>query len=277
MRNALLPVFLCAVMALGACATPASAARGEIAGLNDRLAKVERLIAGLQSTADAASDPTSLTVRISQMEREIQSLTGTVEELSYELDQANRRLEAVSQTLIGGLDSSSDFSDPGRAVASAGPVALSAGDPIADQLNVAAAEERAVSVELPFDPDAAFDYASGFLLQGDYERAQEAFELYVEAFPNHSHTANAQFRLGEIYLATGANAKAADAFIAHIRAYPNDPRAAEAYLKLGTAFARLEQPEQACKVFKSMKAKYPNASQPVVQRADLEMARINCQ
>ena len=99
----------------------------------------------------------------------------------------------------------------------------------------------------------------------------------MEAFPRHSRTADAQFRLGEINLALGENASAADVFIGHIRDYPNDPRAAEAYLKLGTAFARMENTDQACTVFKVMKTKYPDASTAVLQRADLEMARINCQ
>ncbi|MHA7873599.1 MAG: tol-pal system protein YbgF, partial [Hyphococcus sp.] len=160
------------------------------------------------------------------------------------------------------------------------------GDPIADQLRgenstppAPAGDAAAVAsdVALPLNPDAAYDYASAFLLQGDYQHAKAAFELYVEAFPRHARTPDAQFRLGEIYLALGENASAADTFIAHIRNYPNDPRAAEAYLKLGTAFSRLEKPDEACTVFKTMKTKYPNAGAAVNQRANLEMARINCQ
>ncbi|MFQ5563705.1 MAG: tol-pal system protein YbgF [Parvularculaceae bacterium] len=286
MRTSLFSALLGAAFALTACATPAAAQRGELSGINDRLARMERTVAQLQAALnldDGAAglqpggDAASLTVRVSQLERELQELTGRVEELSFKLEQANRRLEAVSQVMANGGQAGSQRPDGFGAQASSGPVDLSSGDPIADRLGAAGAQTRgAAPVELPFDPDAAFEYASGFLLQGDYDRAQEAFELYVEAFPNHPRTPDAQFRLGEIYLATGANADAADAFIKHIRNFPNDPRAAEAYLKLGTAFARLEQPDQACKVFKSMKSKFPNAAPAVMQRADIEMARINC-
>ena len=161
----------------------------------------------------------------------------------------------------------------GGAPAGGGPTALS-GDPIADRIADAGAAQGAI--ELPADPEAAFDYAYAFLLSGDYGRAQKAFELYLKAYPNHQRTADAQFRLGEIYLASGANADAADAFIAHIKKYPNDPRAAEAYLKLGTAFSRMKQTTEACKVFKTMKTKFPNAAQSVQERADVEMAKIAC-
>jgi len=114
-------------------------------------------------------------------------------------------------------------------------------------------------------------------LNGAFYCAKAAFTLYLEAFPNHQRTPDAQFRLGEIHLALEENAAAADAFIAHIRNYPNNGRAAEAYLKLGTAFARLDKPTEACTVFKTMKAKHPNAPAAVLQRAELEMARIDCE
>lgn len=284
MRTSIIPALIGAALALAACATPAAAKRdSELSGINDRLARMEQTVAQLKAALnidDSAGIPpggnaASLTVRMSQLEREIQDLTGRVEELSYKLEQANQRLDAVTQAMsVGQPAAGTGPSGAPGASANGGPVDLSSGATPGQQ--GATEDGGPASVELPFDPEAAFDYASGFLLQGDYARAREAFELYLQAFPNHPRTADAQFRLGEIYLATGANAEAADAFIKHIKNYPNDPRAAEAYLKLGTAFSRLKQPDQACKVFKSMKSKFPNAAPAVTQRADIEMARINC-
>ena len=254
-----------------------------LAGTKDRVEVLERQVAELQSRASADESVT----RINQLERQIQDLTGRIEKMSFELDQANSRLQAVSSALAGDPSFaalSQPLSQPlSNTPASGAPAALT-GDPIADQIsstasataNGNASSASAVPVTLPTDPNDAFDFASGFLLRGDYPGAQTAFEAYVETFPNGPRTADAQFRLGEIYLATGANADAADAFIAHIRQYPSDPRASEAYLKLGTAFARLEQSNEACKVFATLKKKFPNASPAVLQRADIEMARIQC-
>ncbi|GAB4523849.1 MAG: hypothetical protein Kow00133_11940 [Amphiplicatus sp.] len=250
----------------GACASAPAAAQST----KERLTALEQAVADLQARAPAAADTS---VRLGQLQEQIQELTGRIEELSYELERTQARLDAVSAALAGGAEGAAGLAE--GPAATGGPVALApGGDPIADRIAEASGEES--DVALPFDPDEAFSYASGFLLRGDYARAEEAFELYVEAFPNHPRTADAQFRLGEIYLATGKNADAADAFIAHIKKYPNDPRAAEAYLKLGTAFARLGQTGEACQVFKSMRSKFPNAPQPVRDRADLEMSRIDC-
>jgi tol-pal system protein YbgF len=248
--------------ALGCAVFLAATASPALAGTKD---DIRDLQARMQAAEQAARAQGATTVRIGELERQIQELTGRIEELSYELDTANQRLDAISAALAGASPETAAAiaADPMRRPGG-GPVDLSTGDPIADQITnatPAADTSSAVGggdVALPLDPKAAF-------------------QLYVEAFPNSSRTPDAQFRLGEIHLALGENAAAADVFINHIRSYPNDPRAAEAYLKLGTAFARLEKPKEACTVFKTMKTKYPNAPSAVASRADIEMARINCQ
>lgn len=256
-------------------AAPASAGvRDDVRDLQARMTQAEQSLEGQRAA----------TLRIGELEREIQSLTGRIEELTFQLDQANMRLDAISAALAGGgAPAAASMPDAFGDVpaANGGPVDLTTGDAIANEIaradDVGVAAAPVDDVTLPLDPTAAFDYASQYLLKGDYPRAKSAFELYLQAFPNHTRTPDAQFRLGEIHMALSENAAAADAFIAHIRNYPNDPRAAEAYLKLGTAFARLEKPGEACTVFKTMKTKFPNAGSPVVQRANLEMARIDCQ
>lgn len=248
--------FIGALISVLALAGPAAAA-----STKDRVEALERAVLDLQA---ASSSTTSSALKINELEAQIQALTGRVEELTFELDQANARLASVTAALAGG----------GAPGATGGPAPLAGGDPIADR--IAGAAPASGGVDLPLDGDAAFDYASAFLLSGDYDRAEKAFELYVKAFPNHPRTPDAQIRLGEVYMARGRNADAADAFIAFIKKYPNDARAPEAYLKLGTAFARMQQNAEACKVFKTMKSKFPGAPALVQERADVEMARIGC-
>ena len=262
------------------CAPASAGTKDDVRDLQARMQEVERSVA-----AGSAA-----TVRISELEREIQVLTGEIERLSYELDQANARMSAITAALAG--DGGSAVGGGGAEVFGAasetfgpapagGPVDLTTGDPIAEQITREATTgdgppDVAADIALPLDPDAAFDYASSFLFQGDYARAKAAFTTYVAAFPSHPRTPDAKFRLGEIYLALSENAAAADIFIDHIKSYPQDPKAAEAYLKLGTAFVKLDRPTEACKVFASMKSKFPNAPTAVHDRANMQMARADC-
>lgn len=258
-------------------AAPAQAGtKDDVRDLQARMDRAEQALAA-QSAA---------TVRINELEAQIQQLTGRIEELSYQLDQQNRRLDAISAVLAGedpaaGIDGIGAGGFGAQGGTAGGPVALGPSDPIADELARGDAAPTSPSastpsVELPLNPDAAYDYASSFLLSGDYARAKAAFTLFGEAFPNDARAADAKFRLGEIHLALGENADAGAVFLDHVQKYPNDPRAAEAHLKLGTAFARMEKKREACTIFDTMKSKFPNAPSPVMQRADLEMARIDC-
>jgi tol-pal system protein YbgF len=244
---------------LGAAALLASSPA--FAGTKERIEALEAIVAQLQAASPAALDSNA---KIDRLEGEVRSLTGRVEELTHELEQTRARLDSVSAALAGDV--------------AGGPVALGAqpgqGDPIANQ--IARAQSASPEIALPLDPEAAYAYASDFLVTSDYARAEAAFTKFLEAFPNHPRSADARFRLGEVYLASSKNTEAADTFIAFIRAYPNSARGAEAYLKLGTAFSRLNQSAEACKVFKTLKVKYPTATPAVLQRTDVEMARISC-
>lgn len=249
-------------IAFSVVAATALATAPASAGTKDRVEALEAAVAQLQAASPAALDANA---KIDRLESEVRVLTGRIEELTHELEQTRARLDSVTAALAGNA--------PG------GPVNLS-GAPAGDNDLIANAISRAQGagpdVTLPLDPEAAYAYASEFLVTSDYARAERAFTLFLEAFPNHPRAADARFRLGEVYLASGKNTEAADTFIAFIRAYPNSARGAEAYLKLGTAFSRLSQSSEACKVFKTLKTKYPTAAPAVLQRTEVEMARIDC-
>ncbi len=233
------------------------------------------------------------TVRLGQLERQMQELTGRVEELTYRLSQQQRQIDTLME-VMGRADETDPLGPPAfgqgeedfpfdedaqaelppiAADEDAGPTDLRGGGA---GLAEAGAEPAAPAVELPADPEAAYDVAYDALLAGDYDEAEAAFEAYLEAFPDSEQTPDARYLLGEIYLATGAYAEAATAFLEHVRAYPDDSRSPEAYLKLGTAFARLGKTEEACKVFGAGAAKFPDASASVKARLSAERDRASC-
>lgn len=305
-------IALIVVMWTATSTTALAGKKEDIAALQNQVQALQQQVTALsQNTGQTNADTT---VKLSQLQQENQRLTGELEAMQFEMQQLRQRLDTVTRVLAGDNFSGLETSPASAASAPTGafpagdsnatplagqpglgtggaPTDLSsgpqpgsgpvngAGDANAANSAAAAAQQTATAigpVELPADPDAAYEYASGFLLSGEYEKARQAFEQYVIDFPNSRHTPDAQFRLGEIYLATGRNADAAQTFIVHIREYPNDPRAPEAYLKLGTSFSRLDQPEQACKIFKQIRTKFPNASPIILQRTDLEMTRNEC-
>ena len=231
--------------------------------------------AARQGSQAGARDEADLVIRLSDLEQEVARLTGRIEELTFRLAEQQRQLDTVMDVMSGpgegapvaagglGANDAAPAQD-------AGPQDLSGGEPVA----IDAAPRPAV--DLPDDPDAAYEMAYEALLAGDYDRAEAAFEAFVEAHPEAVQAPEAKYLLGEIYLATGAYAEAATLFLDHVRTYPDDPRAPEAYLKLGTAFARLDRTEEACKIFTAGERKFPDMPASVRARYAAERGKVTC-
>ena len=317
------------------CITPAEAQFGRRNNdeLQDRIARIESAINDLQGVVysvegsaagpqvtygsgtipnpDGYAEPVNagnISVRMSQVERELQSLTGRIEELSYRIDQNASRLETITQALAASSSLSTNRRDPyatdpyttdpdavdlgGRAPsdlgaepfqegvnpygasgpATGGPVTLGGSSPA----SLPPIENSGSSVVMTGDVNADYDTAFNALLNGDYQKAEEAFSAFLATYPDDPRSADAQFRLGEIYLATGANTKAARAFLDHVKKWPRDARSSESYLKLGTAYSRLGKTDEACKIFKVMEGKFPSASADVKQRLAVEKGNAGC-
>lgn len=272
----------------------AGAARQEASRANDRIVRLERAVRDLQGAVYAgepgrrpeglapAAPSADTVVRLQQIEREMQELTGRIEELTFRLATQQRQVDTMMEVMAGPGAADGPQATPGAgsqapreasaaAAAQGAPADLRGSAPVGQQ-----AAAPAQTVELPADPDDAYDVAYEALLAGDYARSQAAFEAYVERFPEGVRTPEAKYLLGEIYLATGAYAQAATQFLDHVRTYPEDPRGPEAYLKLGTSFARLDKADEACRVFSAGSAKFPDASASVQARIASEEEKAGC-
>ena len=175
----------------GLVASPAFAGtKDDVRDLQARMQEVERSVA-----AGSAA-----TVRISELEREIQVLTGRIEELTYQLEQSNARMTAITAALAGGETPLATPDALGGQATPGGPIDLTTGDPIADQISRETTDGAAAAgssdVALPLDPDAAFDYASSFLLQGDYQRAKDCVSALHGSFPESSTHAGCAIPVG---------------------------------------------------------------------------------
>ena len=269
-----------------------------------RIAQLERAVSDLQGVvysveggqrparpgtvvaqaADGANTADAV-VRLADLEQEVARLTGRIEELTFRLAEQQRQLDTVMEVMSSGGPSAEGAKPLSPAEAAAGVVAgIAAGQAsqpaqATGPQDLAEAEPSpapAPSVDLPDDPDAAYELAYEALLAGDYERAEAAFEAFVEAHPDSVQAPEAKYLLGEIYLATGAYAEAATLFLDHVRTYPDDPRAPEAYLKLGTAFARLDRVEEACKIFTAGERKFSDMPASVRARYAAEQGKVSC-
>ncbi|MBV5263527.1 tol-pal system protein YbgF [Pinisolibacter aquiterrae] len=171
---------------------------------------------------------------------------------------------------IGGLIGSSapmELGAPGVRSRSATP---------AESAPVPGVDPRYASVAPTASPRDEYDAAYGYILNGEYDLAEQSFKTFLANHPTDKRIGAAQFWLGESYFARQRNKEAADAFLKSYTQFPDGPKAPDSLLKLGMALSGLGEKKAACASWDELLAKYPKASKTVRDRAAAERARGKC-
>lgn len=90
--------------------------------------------------------------------------------------------------------------------------------------------------------------------------AQEKFDKFVKANPQHDYADNAIYWMGEIYYDQKEYILAITEFKRVLKDYPNSNKTADAWLKIGLAYERLDDPKKAQLAYKSISTQYPYSS-----------------
>jgi tol-pal system protein YbgF len=260
-----------------------------------------------QRTTVTPSDQSALSrldVRLSQLEGELRSLTGRVEELSYAQSQVSGRLDKALQDYEfrigkleqGGPAAAAPSSEPpqgqpgqARQTASAPPPANpNLGAPPRDLGTVPA--DRVTSVPPQTGGDAArppppaaaspqeqYDYAMALLTRDqNLPEAEKALRTFIDNNPTSPQVSNAQYWLGETYFARKDYQQAASTFAEGYKKYPKSAKAPDTLLKLGMSLGHLNKRKEACSVYSRLLESHPTASAAIKGRAQREQKTLNC-
>jgi tol-pal system protein YbgF len=99
------------------------------------------------------------------------------------------------------------------------------------------------------------DYASG-----RYAQAVLGFESFLRHFPDNDYAANAQYWLGECFLAQQLHPRAAEAFQKTFSRYPQGAKTPDALLKLANTYQQMNQPDQATAALRTLRQHYPDST-----------------
>ncbi|MGH8030029.1 MAG: tol-pal system protein YbgF [Arenimonas sp.] len=218
------------VAAAFAVATPAFAQRQS---LGDRVTALE-LKSAQQAQADSQSSVDQVN-RLTQLQAEVQSLRGLVEQLTNEIEQLKQRgrdqyvdIDTRLQRLEGGAPSASTPPAAARPSAVTGPESTDTAGTTAPQPGMGN----------PADEAAAYGAAFDSLKAGDYVASARGFHDFLETYPSAALAPNAWYWLGESYYVTQNYPLAAQSFETLLNSFPESNKAPDALLKLG--FAQLE-------------------------------------
>ncbi len=248
----------------------------------------------------------NIEVRLSQMEMEMRSLTGKLEQQNFEINRLRDRLERITSDLemrvgdveagrvsgapvgAGPVDRVESYNraiPPGYADAPAVPSGGARGqggvypqvnDQTLGTLNQTQAGLYVPSSRGEADPSADYEQAFRLVRDANYEEAEKRLKAFLDAYPGHPLAVNARYWLGETYYVRGDYERAARMFAEAYQKDPKGPKGADNLLKLAMSLAGMGSVDDACVAFSQLQTEYPAGAAPILNRAQAEMEKLGC-
>ena len=241
-------------------------------------------------------------LKLSELEEQFQILTNNFEEINFKLDKLSNRITKVQtdnqmrfrDLEKSGLDKSSSTALSELKKLPGSGEAQDLGG-VSDS-DVAAAEQiqKTQSIEsvgtivtentprieniLPdTTPEEQYKFAISFIKVGDYETAEFALREFVDINSGHKLAGNAQYWYAETFRVRQLYQDAATAYLDGYQKYPKSTKAPVNLLKLGVMLVQIGEKEQGCSMIIGIKDQYPEANQSVIQKAEYEKRKFNCE
>lgn len=129
----------------------------------------------------------------------------------------------------------------------------------------------------PKDPQAAYEEAYALAQKGDYDGAEQGFQAFLKANPNHQLAGNAQYWLGDIAFSQRKDfAASAKLFGEAYKKYPKHTKAPDMLYKLGASFGQLNMKDQACRTYALLFAEHPGMADRIKRAATGDKQRLGC-
>ena len=241
-------------------------------------------------------------LKLSELEEQFKILTNNFEEINFKLDKLSNRITKVqtdNQMRFQDLEksglgqrSSSALSEskklPGSDEAQdlggvsesdiAATVQIQKTQSV-ESVGTVVSETTARSEKILPDasPENQYKFAVSFIKIGDYETAELALREFVDNNPKHQLAGNAQYWYGETFRVRQLYQDAATAYLDGYQKYPKSKKAPVNLLKLGVMLVQIGEKEQGCSMILGVKDQYPKANQSVIQKAEYEKKKFNCE
>ena len=240
-------------------------------------------------------------LKLSELEEQFKILTNNFEEINFKLDKLSHRITKVqtdNQMRFQDLEKSG-LSGNGSTVLNEPKKLPGSGEAqdlgdVSDS-DIAAAEQiqktqsvesvgtvltedagRAEKILPDTTPEEQYKFAVSFIKVGDYETAELALREFVDTNPKHKLAGSAQYWYGETFRVRQLYQDAATAYLDGYQKYPKSAKAPVNLLKLGVMLVQIGEKEQGCSMILGVKDQYPKANQSVMQKAEYEKKKFNC-
>ena len=221
--------------------------QGQTASLstNERLSRLEQQMANLNAM--------NMPQQIADLQEKMQQLNGMLQVQAHDLKLLNQQQRSFYKDLDDRINQLNNLSTPNTTITPSKPNAT----PKATLPSKPASSRKSVSQH---SDAGAYQAAFTLLRQKQYKKAKQGMLLYISSYPQGQVIAKAHYWLGEIYMHDRQNEKAQGAFNVVINDFPNSDKASDALLKLGVLDQKAGLRNQAVAKFKKIKTSFPGST-----------------
>lgn len=254
----------------------------------------------------------ALEVRLSQMEMDLRTITGRVEELSYQMGQVKDKVDRTisdlemrvseveqrtgstfGKTYSSNNDSGKAYSSynnnnaySGNAptgtaqlptVVSGTPVASPPSQGTLGSLTINSQGKMHTGAGGAEDPAAVYEQAFSYVRNQQFDQAEQAFRAFLDKYPNNDLSQNAQYWLAETFYVRGQYETAARRFAEAYQSAPKGSKAPDNLLKMGMSLAGMGSVGDACVALSQVRKEFPDGAAPILTRAEQEIQRLGCE
>lgn len=223
------------------------------------------------------NDNAKLIDKIQGLQQEIQELRGQLEVQAHDLKLLQQQQVAFYKDLDSRLGSAANTNSQGKA-----PTELSLGSNPSTAAPVAVQTSKTSNVTPVIAPvsrvnpaDEQISYLAAYELVKNkkYDDAVRAMQTFVQKYPSGGYTANAEYWLGELYLAKKEYPKALEHFELVLQKFPSSSKSAASLLKTGYVYTATGNKQEAKRRLQQVIRTYPGT--PTAQLANSKLATIN--
>ncbi len=182
-----------------------------------------------------------ISYQLSELQREVRSLTGQVEDNNFKLKQIQDRQRDLYREIESRFSksSSNESSTQNASQNNTGSNTTNQNTVANSTLNQSSAKINGPKID---EADARREFEVAFLLvrNKDYAKAISSFSDFLVKYPSSNYSANARFWMGQVYLVQNNQADAQKQFEALISEFPSSSKTLAAKLKLADLFLKQE-------------------------------------
>lgn len=217
--------------------------------------------------APGMSANSELFFMLEQLQTEVSSLRGLVEEQAFQIQQLKENDKSRYQDLDNRLleltrrIESAGAASTGSSVSTYTPPSIvPAADANSADADAGQSSSAAVYGEPSEEQKREYQKAYSLIAEKKFDEAIDRFHAYIEKYPEGELTGNAYYWLGEVYLVYPKLEQAKQAFMIVVRSFKGHRKESDALFKLGAVFDQLQDPVSSEEYLSEVQARFPDST-----------------